>query len=49
MFLLGIIIGLVIGVVFNATLLKWGSRVKNIAQEVAKDAKADIDKTKKSI
>ena len=46
MFWLGITIGLVVGVVFNATILKWEIKVKNTADTIIGDAKADVDKIK---
>lgn len=45
MFTLGLIIGVVIGTIFHAVIVKWWGKGKATAQEIAKDVKAEVDKT----
>lgn len=42
------IAGVAVGVVFHASISKWGSKAKATAKEVGTDLKADLDKVKGS-
>jgi uncharacterized membrane-anchored protein YhcB (DUF1043 family) len=49
MFLFGLIIGLVVGTVFSAVIIKYFNRVKAVAKEVAHDVETEATKFKSKI